>query len=998
MEESSRGGDVPDDDSSFGDEGDTTMCVDEVEEALDNGGSEGESYNFAATLALRKNLSVQFDKHIGSKQDDAAPVQEVGGVKSKIANLEMKNRDNGSKVRFKNTKVGRAMLKPPRIPTSSSGPALESTGDSRLSVYLRIRPPIPGTDHTSEGANTVEILEAGNHPDGRPTIVRAYPPHDSNAAKAVRSKHHLHGHSTNTDLMFGSNGEEGRGVREYEFSEIFGPDSQQQEVYEGVAAPLVDGLFPLNSSGEASNGEDNKMVGQSALLFSYGITNAGKTYTIMGGEGGNTDWQESSLTDLHQNRGIMPRALHDILRRIKTAGNQEYQLNMSYFEIYNEQVYDLLVDADKDSKASDQTGPSHRRPSSHHSFGPVALKLREARDGKIVVKGLTQHRVSTVAEGLEYASIAKKKRHTSSNNINNDSSRSHCICQLELAVCRGSTESAQPAADDASVCSTVCSMDDDESSTKGRVQRAVALWIVDLAGSERSKRTGTLNKSVRQKEAALINSSLMKLTRCLQTLRNNQLQTSSNSMVPFRESKLTHLFMNHLTGSSASRTSMIVNINPSAADYDETQHVLAYATVARSVVISENDYNRKKQALLTASSSQHTHGKDGRRIKNGRAKSPPRKIARLASKLSPRSMLAKRREQQDAKVQKRKAELQSTRASAKAGNYAAGSLNKKLKSSKTGGYVGKQLQVKPLRATNKEVGQLRCDLAAAKEQVERLQSEALSLKVGAADRATVEAEIRMEISLEMEEQMQSMREQYTTMVDRLKMQIKSQPTPGKSTRKVQLDKAELYIEELMEKVDECEEEMERMRDLHRDEIANIRKAHEEALAAKSAEIASIKEMHEAELEKLNSSLEALQHENEKLYAIENDVSDDEIADSASEEESDQSSSADEELSPTPARVRRLRRERCSEVACSNVASPNKDIQSSQKKKKQRGIGILRKSKAVSSEKKAMDCRLPLTAIENAPHQPSIGLDVEANDKNNENRADLRRSRRLEGYN
>lgn len=986
---------VSDEDVSVSDAGDTTICVDEVEETLDNGETEGE-FNFAAALALRKNLSAQFDKHAEAQKDEAAPVQKVSGVKSKIACFETKNKENGSKVRFKTAKLVRAMPKPPRVPVS--GPAVESTSDLRLSVYLRIRPPLAGVDPDSEGANTVEILDAGKQSDGRSTMIRAYPPHDSNAAKAVRSKHQLHGHSGNTDLVFGSSGEEGRGVREYEFSEVFDSSSKQPDVYDGVAAPLVEGLFPSNDGG-ASDGGGKTTVGQSALLFAYGVTNAGKTYTIMGdGDSGNS-MKESSITDLHQNRGIMPRALHDILRRIRAAGDHEYQLNMSYFEIYNEQVFDLLVDADKDEKSTDQAGPSHRRPSHHHSFGPVALKLRETREGKIIVRGLKKHRVSSVAEGLELANVAKNKRHTSSNNINSDSSRSHCICQLELSVRPGSMEDAQPADDASSVQSASDSV---ETSVKGKDQRSVALWIVDLAGSERSKRTGTLNKSIRQKEAALINSSLMKLTRCLQTLRNNQLPTSSSaSTVPFRESKLTHLFMNHLTGASASRTSMIVNINPSAADYDETQHVLAYATVARSVVISESDFNHKRQALMAASSSQPTHGSNGRLIKSGKRRSPPRKIARLASKLSPRSMLAKRREQQDVKVQKRKAEVQSTRAAAATSSRVVGGPNKKLKSSKTAGtYRGKPfLQGKSSRA---EVEKLRSSLAEANEQVERLQTEAVSLKTDAADRAAVEAEIRMEVSEEMDEQMQSMREQYTTIINRLKTQVKTQPTPGKSTRKVKLDKAEEYIEELMEKVDECEEEMERMRDLHKDEITTLRKAHEEALAAKSAEIASVKDMHDAELEKLVTELETCQQENEELHDMLQEEENEDAA-SASYDEDDPSDPgpADEGLSPTPSRVRRLRRERCSEVACANVASPSKDVQSSSKKKRG-GLRILR-NKVASSSEKVRDSRQPLTAMENVPRTGTSGTgSTEVDDALTKSVGDdgeeygPRRSRRLDG--
>ena len=113
----------------------------------------------------------------------------------------------------------------------------------------------------------------------------------------------------------------------------------------------------------------------------------------------------------------------------------------------------------------------------------------------------------------------------------------------------------------------------------------VRFWVVDLAGIERSKRSGAFIRFTRQKEASLINLSLMNLSACLRALKQNQSSNSSRSMVPFHDSKLTHLIMGHLTGNSASRTRMIVNVNPYVADFDETHHVLAYAADARSIRI-----------------------------------------------------------------------------------------------------------------------------------------------------------------------------------------------------------------------------------------------------------------------------------------------------------------------------------------------------------------------------------------------------------------------------
>jgi hypothetical protein len=435
----------------------------------DDAGSEcSEEFNFCHALALRKNLTETFDKHV-----------HASNVSDKIARFEKESK--------KSSKL------PPR-PVKSR--------PNNMGVYLRVRP-LPAATSTGT-ANTMEILPPVNA-NHAPTTIRTYPPVDSNAAKVLRTS------------------DTGGGVKEFQFSHVFGPDSSQQDLYSTVAAPLVTGLFPINNA--------QKTVGESALLFAYGITNAGKTHTIMG----DVKEKESNV-----NWGIIPRALQDIFAHMENFNNTGYKLNLSYMEIYNEQIFDLLP---KSTKSKSTFGNS------------IPLKLRESRDGQVFCRGLAKHLLKDAAHGLQLAQQAGKRRHTSSNNLNSNSSRSHCICQLELITAAG---------------------------------EAVTLSIADLAGSERSKRTGVIQGSLRQKEASNINSSLMKLKRCFSVMRRNQsLSSTTSNDVPFRESKLTHLFMNHLTGPCANRTVMVVNVNPAVADFDETQHVLAYATEAKKIQISQ---------------------------------------------------------------------------------------------------------------------------------------------------------------------------------------------------------------------------------------------------------------------------------------------------------------------------------------------------------------------------------------------------------------------------
>eukprot|EP00978_Attheya_sp_CCMP212_P048485 scaffold527841_cov47-Attheya_sp.AAC.1 len=613
------------------------------------------------------------------------------------------------------------------------------------------------------------------------------------------------------------------------------------------------------------------------------------------------------------------------------------------------------------------------------------------------VRGLAQHRVQNVSHGLELVEQAKHKRHTSSNNINTNSSRSHCICQLQVVAVPNRSFVANDDNDDHDECESTSgyNTDDEEQSLLNNKNKTASMWVVDLAGSERAKRTGAVNRSARQKEAALINSSLMKLMRCLQLMLKKQQDTNeSNSIIPFRESKLTHLFMNHLMGPSASRTCMVVNANPAAADFDETQHVLSYGTVTRSIQISEVDYNRKRRALvmsngIDASAHAHTHGDDGRLIHADTAGGKqPKKIAKLAKKLSPRAALARRREQQV----KRKADLQSMRGAA----ASRGSENSNAgPNKKSANATSKSMKVELSLKHEDEIKALQASIIGLKEGATALRSENLSLREALSQRET---EIRMEVADEMEAQMKAMREEYTNIVNRYKNQINRNPTPARSARKAQMDKAEQYIEELMDKNDECEEEMVRMREVHETEISNIRKLHDEALAAKGMEIASLKQLHEEailveqdEAKNYKQEIDQYCRQLEELTKNRNDIlaayEDLEARRTSYDDEEDDYKYTENQPPPeaqvdrhTPNLVRRLPRGRISEVACSNSIP---DMASSSLKKK-KGMRFLRSKIATSETGTSSDHkRKPLTNIDNVAEDNDLDeneLDESDNDE------------------
>eukprot|EP00633_Aureoumbra_lagunensis_P007183 CAMPEP_0197312236 /NCGR_PEP_ID=MMETSP0891-20130614/18685_1 /TAXON_ID=44058 ORGANISM="Aureoumbra lagunensis, Strain CCMP1510" /NCGR_SAMPLE_ID=MMETSP0891 /ASSEMBLY_ACC=CAM_ASM_000534 /LENGTH=899 /DNA_ID=CAMNT_0042799195 /DNA_START=76 /DNA_END=2775 /DNA_ORIENTATION=- len=337
-----------------------------------------------------------------------------------------------------------------------------------------------------------------------------------------------------------------RMAKEYEFSRVFGPEENQAQIYVETTRPLVDALFK----------------GQSSLIFAYGVTNAGKSYTIMGsGES--------------ERSGLLPRALDDILRRAEDDG---YSVSLSFIEIYNDQVFDLM---DKPPAATH----SHRQVSNFRAWGrggitstqPAwggargdgrrALRVKDLHT-RMEVSNLSSANVLSVSHGVALARAAEAQRKTASTGLNATSSRSHAICQIELR-----TKDSGP-------------LDSPYSQ----------LNIVDLAGSERAERTGASGAA--QKEANHINQSISQLMRCLRALKDR----STKDVVPWRDSKLTYLFQyllapgppptdNTITSFSEEGTSsppkvvMIVNVSPSANDRNESAFALANAANAKTVAI-----------------------------------------------------------------------------------------------------------------------------------------------------------------------------------------------------------------------------------------------------------------------------------------------------------------------------------------------------------------------------------------------------------------------------
>ncbi|QDZ17621.1 kinesin heavy-chain domain-containing protein [Chloropicon primus] len=259
---------------------------------------------------------------------------------------------------------------------------------------------------------------------------------------------------------------------------------------------------------------------ESLVVFAYGITATGKTHSMEG---------------TRDDPGIIPQTIQ-LLFHNKT---NEEEVSISMYEIYNENLYDML----------NYTAAGSAKPRS--------LKLKEDGSGQIWIPGLSQNLVETAEEARQTLINGLGYRKHAATGMNKKSSRSHAVVMINI-----------------------------RNSVTKEWQSSIS--FIDLAGSERQTRTG--NDGIRLKESVAINSSLMTLGRCLKALRwNHDNKQRRKKHVPFRQAKITHAFKNAFLGSGS--TVLMVNVSASARDYDETVHVLKYASLATALPCSSQPKN-----------------------------------------------------------------------------------------------------------------------------------------------------------------------------------------------------------------------------------------------------------------------------------------------------------------------------------------------------------------------------------------------------------------------
>ncbi|XP_043392880.1 kinesin-like protein KIF18B isoform X1 [Chelonia mydas] len=283
------------------------------------------------------------------------------------------------------------------------------------------------------------------------------------------------------------------------FDQVFGESATQEEVFQHTTKEILDGV--LN--------------GYNCSVFAYGATGAGKTYTMLGSE---------------KSPGIMYLTMVELYKRIEARKEEKScEVLISYQEVYNEQIHDLL-----------------------EPKGPLAI--REDPEKGVVVQGLSFHQPKSAEQLLEMLASGNRNRTQHPTDANATSSRSHAVFQIFVKQqdrVVGITQDLQVA----------------------------KMSLIDLAGSERASTTNT--KGERLREGANINRSLLALINVINALADAK---SRKSHIPYRDSKLTRLLKDSLGGNC--RTIMIAAISPSALAYEDTYNTLKYANRAKEIKLS----------------------------------------------------------------------------------------------------------------------------------------------------------------------------------------------------------------------------------------------------------------------------------------------------------------------------------------------------------------------------------------------------------------------------
>lgn len=283
--------------------------------------------------------------------------------------------------------------------------------------------------------------------------------------------------------------ENGRVGTPYAFDRIFDQDKTTMDIFEEICKPVITGA----------------VRGFHGTIFAYGQSSSGKTFTMSG----------SAMQP-----GIISLSVEEIFKQMKNTPDKEFLLRISYMEIYNEKVSDLLSTEDK------------------------PIRIQEDTDRNIQLTGVSEELVMSKADVITYMDVGNERKHMAETKQNDRSSRSHCIMRMII-------ESRETGDEEAVMVSH--------------------LNFVDLAGSEKAHE----NSGDRYKEGCAINKSLFMLGTVISKLSDGV----GHQHIGYRDSKLTRILQNALGGNS--KTAIIATITP--ASIEESHSTLRFASRAKTI-------------------------------------------------------------------------------------------------------------------------------------------------------------------------------------------------------------------------------------------------------------------------------------------------------------------------------------------------------------------------------------------------------------------------------
>ncbi len=355
----------------------------------------------------------------------------------------------------------------------------------------------------------------------------------------------------------------------FEFDGAFKPGCAQESVYERVSPFVV-----------------SAVDGYDVCLFAYGQTGSGKTFTMEGGGSRDAAAGGGGGNDVRPDDGIYSRAMASMFseagERAAALGTMRYSFEISMTEIYLEEVFDLLA----------PSGAAAGRNSNNKKSRKV--ELRQKRGGGVYAEGLTRVPVETPEDVRRVMAVGAKARAVGSHDFNAHSSRSHLVMTVTIVARSTRGEDANKEGGGSAGSGRADPRRDQrpgvppESSATQRVSR---LHMIDLAGSERISKTAASGH--RLKEAQSINKSLSALGNVICAL--GRADGAAKGHVPFRDSKLTHLLSESLSGSS--KVIMMLCISPTQVCGPETLCSLKFAQRCRATKLGRA---RKKTMLRGA--------------------------------------------------------------------------------------------------------------------------------------------------------------------------------------------------------------------------------------------------------------------------------------------------------------------------------------------------------------------------------------------------------------